>query len=81
MAVWLNDNADKLHGYRKVPYILAGGAAGYLKTGQFVDVKITNNKLLNTIGAAVGCTNGQEARSTTSATRASKAGWSTPIIA
>ncbi|WP_437673996.1 hypothetical protein [Sorangium sp. So ce131] len=37
----------------------AGGASGYLKTGQFVDVKITNNKLLNTIGAAVGCTNGQ----------------------
>jgi hypothetical protein len=59
VAVWLNDNADKFHGVRKVPYILAGGAAGYLKTGQFVDVKITNNKLLNTIGAAVGCTNGQ----------------------
>ncbi|WP_437337227.1 DUF1552 domain-containing protein [Sorangium sp. So ce394] len=59
VAVWLNDNADKFHGYRRVPYILAGGAAGYLKTGQFVDVKITNNKLLNTIGAAVGCKNGQ----------------------
>ncbi|AUX28292.1 MULTISPECIES: DUF1552 domain-containing protein [Sorangium] len=59
VAVWLNDNADKYHGYRKVPYILAGGAAGYLKTGQFVDVNVTNNKLLNTIGAAVGCTNGQ----------------------
>jgi hypothetical protein len=57
--VWLNDNADKYHGFRKVPYILAGGAADYLKTGQFVDVKITNNKLLNTIGAAVGCTNSQ----------------------
>ncbi|WP_437902058.1 DUF1552 domain-containing protein [Sorangium sp. So ce327] len=59
VAVWLNDNADKYHGFRKVPYILAGGAADYLKTGQFVDVKITNNKLLNTIGAAVGCTNSQ----------------------
>ncbi|WP_438002953.1 DUF1552 domain-containing protein [Sorangium sp. So ce321] len=59
VAVWLNDNADKFHGFRKVPYILAGGASGYLKTGQFVDVKVTNNKLLNTIGAAVGCTNGQ----------------------
>ncbi|WP_437942671.1 DUF1552 domain-containing protein [Sorangium sp. So ce341] len=59
VAVWLNDNADKYHSYRKVPYILAGGAAGYLKTGQFVDIKVTNNKLLNTIGAAVGCKNGQ----------------------
>ncbi|WP_437322211.1 DUF1552 domain-containing protein [Sorangium sp. So ce394] len=59
VAVWLNDNADKYHSYRKVPYILAGGAAGYLKTGQFVDMKVTNNKLLNTIGAAVGCKNGQ----------------------
>ncbi|HTN82871.1 MAG TPA: hypothetical protein VL242_04280, partial [Sorangium sp.] len=45
--------------YSRVPYILAGGAAGYLKTGQFIDRKVTNNKLLNTIGAAVGCTNGQ----------------------
>ncbi|MGK3983894.1 DUF1552 domain-containing protein [Sorangium sp. So ce136] len=59
VAVWLNDNADKYHSYTRVPYILAGGAAGYLRTGQFVDVKVTNNKLLNTIGAAVGCTNGQ----------------------
>ncbi|XXY50754.1 DUF1552 domain-containing protein [Sorangium sp. So ce269] len=59
VAVWLNDNADKYHSFRKVPYILAGGASGYLKTGQFVDVKINNNKLLNTIGTAVGCTNGQ----------------------
>ncbi|WP_437729304.1 DUF1552 domain-containing protein [Sorangium sp. So ce861] len=59
VAVWLNDNADKYHSYRKVPYILAGGAAGYLKTGQFVDIKVTNNKLLNTIGAAVGCKNAQ----------------------
>ncbi|WP_437585244.1 DUF1592 domain-containing protein [Sorangium sp. So ce1000] len=52
---------DKYPSFRKVPYILAGGAAGYLKTGQFVDVTITNNKLLDTdtIGAAVGCTNSQ----------------------
>ncbi|WP_437595386.1 hypothetical protein [Sorangium sp. So ce590] len=44
---------------RKVPYLLAGRASGSLKTGQLVDVKITNNKLLDTIGTAVGCTNGQ----------------------
>ncbi|WP_437330814.1 DUF1552 domain-containing protein [Sorangium sp. So ce381] len=59
VAVWLNDLADKYHAYSRVPYILAGGAAGYLKTGQFIDERITVNKLLNTIGAAVGCTNGQ----------------------
>ncbi|WP_437683594.1 DUF1552 domain-containing protein [Sorangium sp. So ce131] len=57
VAVWLNDLGDKWHSFRRVPYILAGGAAGYLKTGQFVDVSAKNNKLLSTIGAAVGCKN------------------------
>ncbi|MGK4004425.1 DUF1552 domain-containing protein [Sorangium sp. So ce1036] len=59
VAVWLNDLGDKYHSYKRVPYILAGGASGFLKTGRFVDVSITNNKLLNTIGAAVGCTNAE----------------------
>lgn len=59
VAVWLNDLADKWHSYRRVPYILAGGASGFLKTGQYVDVgSVTNNKLFNTIGTAVGCTDG-----------------------
>jgi hypothetical protein len=59
VAVWLNDLADKYHSYNKVPYILAGSANGFLKTGQFVDVgRVNNNKLLNTLGTAVGCTNG-----------------------
>jgi hypothetical protein len=58
VAVWLNDLANKYHGYKDVPYILAGGAAGYLKTGQFLDLDgVNNNKLFNTIGTAVGCTN------------------------
>ena len=42
---------------------LVGSAGGFLKTGLYVDagdvpnnVFTTNNKILNTIGAAVGCT-------------------------
>jgi len=60
VAVWLNDLGNKYHSYDDVPFILAGGAKGALKTGQFIDsggTKITNNLILNTIGAAVGCTN------------------------
>jgi len=58
VAVWLNDLANKYHSYKDVPYVLAGGAAGFLKTGQYVDVNgVKNNKLLSTIGAAVGCKN------------------------
>ncbi len=81
VAVWLNDNADKYHSFRRVPYILAGGAAGYLKTGQFVDVKATNNKLLNTIGAAVGCTNGQGGPLDTFGDESLEGGLLDPIIA
>jgi hypothetical protein len=59
VTVWLNDLGDKYHSYNNVPYILAGNCAGYFKTGQFVDLgKVFNNKLLSTIGAAVGCKNG-----------------------
>jgi hypothetical protein len=37
---------------------LAGSAGGFLKTGIYVDAGgVANNKILNTIGAAVGCTN------------------------
>ncbi len=61
VTVWHNDLANKYHAYDDVPFILAGGAKGALKTGHFIDsggTKITNNLLLNTIGAAVGCKNG-----------------------
>jgi hypothetical protein len=58
VVVWLNDLANLHHHYENVPYILAGGAAGYLKTGQYVDLGgVANNKLLSTIGAAMGCKN------------------------
>ncbi|UQA58178.1 DUF1552 domain-containing protein [Polyangium aurulentum] len=58
VAVLLNDLANLYHSYHDVPYVMAGGAGGFLKTGQYLDVNgVNNNKLLNTIGTAVGCTN------------------------
>lgn len=58
VCVWLNDLGEKYHSYNNVPFILAGGCKGFLKTGQYVDAgDVTHNKLLNTIGAAVGCKN------------------------
>ncbi len=60
IAVYLNDVANKFHEYENVPYVLAGRAGGALKAGQYLDLGgVTNNKLLNTIGAAVGLMNGQ----------------------
>ncbi len=59
VACYTNDLSDKWHSYENVPYILAGSAGGFLKTGVYVDAGgVTNNKILNTIGAAVGCKNG-----------------------
>ena len=64
VAVYVNDLATGAHSYDNVPYLLAGRAGGFLKTGLYVDagdvpnnVFTTNNKILNTIGAAVGCKN------------------------
>ena len=59
VAVWHNDLGDKHHSFVNVPYILAGGAKGALKTGNYIDTSaapLWNNAILNTIGAAVGCT-------------------------
>jgi len=58
VAVWFNDLANgPPHGSRDVPWVLAGGAGGKLKTGQFIDGDWTINKIHNTIGAAIGMTN------------------------
>jgi hypothetical protein len=64
VAVYVNDLATGGHSYDNVPYLLAGSAGGALKTGLYVDagdvpnkIFTTNNKILNTIGAAVGCKN------------------------
>jgi hypothetical protein len=58
VCVWTNDLANgPPHGGNNMPFILAGGAGGNLRTGQFVDVGgRTTNVILNTIGSAVGCT-------------------------
>jgi hypothetical protein len=58
VVVWTNDVADKYHSYSNIPYVLAGGANGFLKTGQFIDGgDVSNNKLWNVVGSAVGCRN------------------------
>lgn len=59
ISCFTNDLSNKYHGYNDVPYILAGNALGAIKNGIYVDAGgETNNKILNTIGAAVGCKNG-----------------------
>jgi len=58
VAVYMSDLATGDHKYENVPYLVAGSAGGFLRTGRYVDEGgVTNNKLLNTIGAAVGCKN------------------------
>lgn len=56
VAVWCNSLSNgPPHGYTGVPYIIAGSGGGLFKTGQYVDAKnATNNKLFNSILAAVG---------------------------
>lgn len=54
--VWTNELANgPSHGRDGVPYVIAGRARGYLKTGQFLDVGgQLNNKLLNALINAAG---------------------------
>jgi hypothetical protein len=60
VAVWYNDNSNgPPHGARNVPYVIAGGANGFLKRGVHLAVEAgrtdpNHNKMLNTIGTAVG---------------------------
>jgi hypothetical protein len=58
-AVWFNDLADgPPHGSTNLPWVVAGGAGGKLKTGQYIRGNFTVNKIHNSIGAALGLTNG-----------------------
>ncbi|MCK6587041.1 MAG: DUF1552 domain-containing protein [Polyangiaceae bacterium] len=58
VSVWTNDLADKYHSYNNIPYVIAGSANGFLKTGQYIDAGgVANNKIFNTIGTALGCKN------------------------
>lgn len=66
VVMWGNELSDgKDHDFRDLPFVLAGSAAGYLKTGQYVkvtkqadpknDVDAPHNMLLTTLLNAVGC--------------------------
>lgn len=65
IALWTNDLATgPPHGYRNLPYIIAGSGGGYLRQGAYVDARATgqkasdnwvpHNQLFNTILNAVG---------------------------
>jgi hypothetical protein len=50
VVMWTNHIADgPSHSMSNVPVIIAGSGGGYLKQGQYLNVKGTNNTLLNTI--------------------------------
>ena len=55
-AVWLNDLGDgPPHSGQNVPWIIAGGANGALRTGNYVELGgVTINRVLNSILTAVG---------------------------
>ncbi|RZA24988.1 MAG: DUF1552 domain-containing protein [Proteobacteria bacterium] len=60
VAVWLNDIADgPTHSRFDIPHILAGSCNGVFKQGLCLDVQMTNNRLLNSIGSACGLKSGQ----------------------
>jgi hypothetical protein len=56
VAVWFNSLSDgPPHGQTNVPYIIGGSGGGFFKQGQYVSLPLTtNNKLFNSILAAVG---------------------------
>lgn len=56
VAVWLNDLGNgPPHSGTNVPWLLAGSAGGFLRTGQYLDLGgVTINRVLNTIISAVG---------------------------
>lgn len=57
VAVWTNDlGAGVSHSYRNIPWVIAGSAGGFLRTGQFVDLggDVPHAHLLSTIATAVG---------------------------
>ena len=61
VSVFCNDLGSGVsHSYYNVPFILAGSANGFFKTGQFVDFEgIHHNKLLNTLISSTGLRNDQ----------------------
>jgi hypothetical protein len=60
IAIWYNDLGNGPdHSPANTPFIIAGSAGGYFKQGQYLRVGggPNHNKMLNTIGAAVGLRN------------------------
>ncbi len=58
-VMWFSEIADgPSHSHDNIPHILAGSCGGYLKTGNYVDGNCYVNKILNTVGSAVGLKNG-----------------------
>jgi hypothetical protein len=57
LAIWTNQVANGAHSYKGVPWIIAGTANGYLKTGQYVVLPgagATTNQMCNTLLTAAG---------------------------
>jgi hypothetical protein len=56
VCVWMNDLSNgPPHSVNNLPYVLAGGADGFLRTGAYIDAgDVTHNKMLNTLATAVG---------------------------
>jgi hypothetical protein len=59
-VLWINELSDGLgHDYHDLPIVIAGGLGGYLKQGQFINVKgsggyLPHNMLLTTLMNGVG---------------------------
>jgi len=56
VCAWINDLSNgPPHAINNLPYVLAGSAKGFLRTGVYVDAGgVPHNKLLNTVATAVG---------------------------
>jgi hypothetical protein len=70
-VVWMHELSDgKIHSYIDLPTVIAGGAGGYLKQGQYIDLiaghdpwdlRCPHNRLLVTLLNAVGCSDDEGA--------------------
>jgi hypothetical protein len=57
VTVWTNQVANGNHSFINVPWLIAGTAGGFLKSGQFLDLsaqKYQTNHVLNTLLSAAG---------------------------
>ncbi len=54
--IWTNSLDDgPTHGSTNIPYVLAGGAGGFLKTGLHIMSPGANHRILSTVASAAGC--------------------------